>query len=226
MAPKLDILVADDEPSIRKGCKALLEGAGYSVRTARNGAETLKKYSEKRPDLVLLDVMMPGMNGKAACAELRKLDPMLPILLFTAMPSDVGAVDAFGFGADDYIDKAKSPEEILARIAAALRRLSAMSAARDAIPLGSTVVHLDKMTAEGPDGEHPLTKVEVSMLRLLSSERGRVFTYDEIMSAMHYPGYVGEDGAVHVAVHRLKQKLGPSGALITPERGVGYRLVP
>ena len=121
MASRAEILIAEDEPSARRGFRALFEGEGYAVRIARDGEEALAKFREHRPDAVLLDVMMPKMNGIAACSEIRKSDPLVPILFFTAMPSDVGAVRALGLGADDYIDKAKSPEELLARVAAMVR---------------------------------------------------------------------------------------------------------
>ena len=135
MASRAEILIAEDEPPARRGFRALFEGEGYAVRTARDGEEALAKFRESRPNVVLLDVMMPKMNGIVACAEIRKLDPLVPILFFTAMPSDVGAVRALGLGADDYIDKAKSPEELLARVAAALRRASAASPRTDALAL-------------------------------------------------------------------------------------------
>jgi len=224
MSEKADILVVDDERVVRNGCRSLLENAGYTVRTARDGSEALRKFSDRRPDLVLLDVMMPGMNGKFACAELRKADPLLPILLFTAMPSDVGAVDAFGFGADDYIDKAKSPEELLARIAAALRRSAAMRGAKDVLVLGSVTVDLGRQTFEGAaNGE--LTRSEALILRLLASERGRAFTHEELLSAERGDGYSGDERAVHSAVRRLKAKLGPAGELVASVYGIGYKLI-
>ena len=151
-----DILLADDEPVVRKTYRALFEGEGYSVRTARNGEEAVAMFAERRPDLVLLDVMMPRMSGTAACAAIRGSDPLVPILFFTAMPSDVGAVRALGFGADDYIDKAKSPEELLARVASALRRSRAAGtgAGKSApaprlgmLRIGSVSVNFAEMTA-------------------------------------------------------------------------------
>lgn len=224
MSAKADILVVDDERSVRSGCRSLLENAGYAVRTARDGSEALRKFADRRPDLVLLDVMMPGMNGRHACAELRRADPLLPILLFTAMPSDVGAVDAFGFGADDYIDKSKSPEELLARIAAALRRGAAMRGAKDVLALGSVTVDLGGQTFEGAaSGE--LTRSEALMLRLLASERGRAFTHEELLAAQRGEGYSGDERAVHSAVRRLKAKLGPAGGLVASVYGVGYKLI-
>ena len=220
-----EILIAEDELSACRGFRALFEGEGYAVRTARNGEEALAKFKDQRPDVVLLDVMMPKMNGIVACAEIRKLDPLVPILFFTAMPSDVGAVRALGLGADDYIDKAKSPEELLARVAAVLRRASAVHPRADVLSLGGVTVDFSTMTASGDGVSEELTKSESLFLRLLASERGRCFSFDEIFAALRGEGYVGDDNAVRCIAKRLKAKLGRAGELIANARGVGYKLV-
>ena len=224
--PRAEILIAEDEPSARRGFRALFEGEGYAVRTARDGEEALAKFRERRPDAVLLDVMMPKMNGIIACAEIRRSDPLVPILFFTAMPSDVGAVRALGLGADDYIDKAKSPEELLARVAAVLRRASVIASdKRDKLSLGGVTVDFATMTASGDGVSEVLTKSESLFLRLLASERGRCFSFDEIFAALRGEGYVGDDNAVRCIAKRLKAKLGRAGELISNARGVGYKLV-
>ena len=225
MVPRAEVLIAEDEPSARKGFRALFEGEGYAVRTARDGAEAVAKFLERRPDAVLLDVMMPKMNGIAACAEIRKSDPLVPILFFTAMPSDVGAVRALGLGADDYIDKAKSPEELLARVAAVLRRASAARPRADVLSLGGVTVDFATMTASGGGISEELTKSESLFLRLLAAERGKCFSFDEIFAALRGEGYIGDDNAVRCIAKRLKAKLGRAGELISNARGVGYKLV-
>ena len=224
--PRAEILIAEDEPSARRGFRALFEGEGYAVRTARDGEEALAKFRESRPDAILLDVMMPKMNGIIACAEIRRSDPLVPILFFTAMPSDVGAVRALGLGADDYIDKAKSPEELLARVAAVLRRASVIASdKRDKLSLGDVSVDFATMTASGDGISAELTKSEALFLRLLASERGRCFSFDEIFAALRGEGYIGDDNAVRCIAKRLKAKLGRAGELISNARGVGYKLV-
>ena len=224
--PRAEILIAEDEPSARRGFRALFEGEGYAVRTARDGEEALAKFRESRPDAILLDVMMPKMNGIIACAEIRRSDPLVPILFFTAMPSDVGAVRALGLGADDYIDKAKSPEELLARVAAVLRRASVIASdKRDKLSLGGVTVDFATMTASGDGVSEELTKSESFFLRLLASERGRCFSFDEIFAALRGERYVGDDNAVRCIAKRLKAKLGRAGELIANARGVGYKLV-
>lgn len=225
MVPRAEVLIAEDEPSARRGFRALFEGEGYVVRTARDGEDALAKFNERRPDAVLLDVMMPKMNGIAACAEIRKSDSLVPILFFTAMPSDVGAVRALGLGADDYIDKAKSPEELLARVAAVLRRASSARPRADVLSLGGVTVDFATMTAYGEGVSEELTKSESLFLRLLASERGKCFSFDEIFAALRGEGYVGDDNAVRCIAKRLKTKLGRAGELIANARGVGYKLV-
>ena len=225
MVPRAEVLIAEDEPSARRGFRALFEGEGYVVRTARDGEDALAKFNERRPDAVLLDVMMPKMNGIAACAEIRKSDPLVPILFFTAMPSDVGAVRALGLGADDYIDKAKSPEELLARVAAVLRRASSARPRADVLSLGGVTVDFATMTAYGEGVSEELTKSESLFIRLLASERGKCFSFDEIFAALRGEGYVGDDNAVRCIAKRLKTKLGRAGELIANARGIGYKLV-
>ena len=225
MALRAEILIADDEATARRGCRALFEGEGYEVRTARDGDEAVAKFRERRPDAVLLDVMMPKTNGIVACAEIRKSDPLVPILFFTAMPSDVGAVRALGLGADDYIDKEKSPEELLARVAAALRRANVSRPNGDVLSIGGVSVDFSTMTASGDGISAELTKSEALFLRLLSSERGKCFSFDEIFAALRGEGYIGDDNAVRCIAKRLKAKLGRAGELISNARGVGYKLV-
>lgn len=226
MARASDILIADDSRMIRLGYKSLFENAGYSVRTARDGAEALRKFSERRPDLVVLDVMMPGVNGPAACVEMRQLDPLVPILFVTAMPSDVGAVTSLGYGADDYIDKAKSKEELLARVAAALRRQSAVKTARGELRVGAMTFDCVNGVVSSSDGTSAeLTKSESALLRLLASDRGRVFTFDELFAALRGEGCRGDDNAMRCIAKHLKAKLGAAGELIVNVRGVGYKLL-
>ena len=203
MVPRAEVLIAEDEPSARRGFRALFEGEGYAVRTARDGEDALAKFNERRPDAVLLDVMMPKMNGIAACAEMRKSDPLVPILFFTAMPS----------------------EELLARVAAVLRRASAARPRADVLSLGDVTVDFATMMASGDGICEELTKSEALFLRLLASERGRCFSFDEIFAALRGEGYVGDDNAVRCIAKRLKTKLGRAGELIVNSRGVGYKLV-
>ncbi len=227
MTGKADILFADDDKVIRDAIRAVLRGDGYSVRTARDGDEALERFADRRPDLILLDVMMPRIGGIQVLEKIRETDPVVPILFFTAMPSEAGLVRALGLGADDYIDKTRPSSELLARISAALRRQAANAAANSVqtLRLGRLDVDLVRMTARGDGEDIQLTRHDAIILGLLASRRGSVFTFSEIAAALHGAGCTAEDSAAHSAVYRLKAKLGPAGSLIESERGVGYRLL-
>lgn len=223
------ILIADDERTARNSFKAVFEGEGYSVLLAKDGAEAVRLFTENSPDLVLLDVMMPKMNGLAACAEIRRLDAVTPILFFTAMPSDVSLVRGLGLGADDYIDKARSPEEFVARVRAALRRKEAIEAsarAGDVVVLGSVTVDLRKMTIDdGMGGIVSLTKSETLLLDAFNRARGKYLGNDELFSIIHGEDYSGDVNKVRSFVSTLKKKLGRAGDLIVNSYRSGYSLI-
>lgn len=223
-----EILLADDDRLARTSFKGLLESEGLSVRLAKNGEEAVAAFRAQHPDLVLLDVMMPKKNGIAACAEIRAMDPLTPIIFFTAMPSDVSLVRGLGMGADDYIAKDRSPEEFVARVRAALRRTTLKPAGADvpaSLQLGTTRVDPAVMIARHESGEAHLTRSEMLALRVLTDRRGSIASYAQFFSALGGEGYVGSEEAVGKLIRRLKGKLGRGGELIVCERGVGYRLL-
>lgn len=232
MGERKKLLVADDDAAIRKAYRILFASAGYAVATAKDGAEAVEKFAADAHDLVLLDVMMPRKNGLAACVEIRKIDPLVPILFFTAAPSEVSMVAALGLGADDYIEKDRSPDEFLARVASALRRSDSFEAAKragspDRVNVGGAFVDFARLTivpAGGGEAE-ALTRSEGVALKLLADSPGRFFTCAEILSAVRGDGYVGDDGAVRVLMSRVKRKMGRAGSLVVNSRGSGYKLV-
>ena len=226
-----EILIVDDERVLRDGLKALLAGEGFAVRTARDGEDALKKLSEKSSDLVLLDVMMPKMNGFKACEEIRKMRPTLPVIFLTAKDSEADQVRGIGLGADDYISKDAGEPVLLARINRALERAATFGesmAKREAQPirLGKVSVDPNSLIVSGPDGEVTrLSKTEVDILKLLDSDRGKFFSADRIIAALRGQGFACEDSLVYVNVSRLRRKLGPAGDLISSNRSAGYCLV-
>ena len=123
-----EILVVDDERAVRVGIKTLLSACGYAVRLARRGLQGLEMFRTRRPDLILLDVMMPGTTGFDVCREIRAEDPIVPIIFLTALESEANQVRALGLGADDYISKTAGEAELFARIRRALERTSAFKA--------------------------------------------------------------------------------------------------
>ena len=199
----MEILVVDDELAIRKGLAAMLEGAGYSVRTARDGIAALGVIHAQRPDLVLLDVMMPLMDGFKVCEEIRKRDRDLPIVFLTAKDADEDQVRGLEVGADDFVSKSSDSAVLLVRIRKALERAERL--------LGNVA----------PDN---LTKTEADIYRLLASVHGKYLTALEIFSAIRGEGYVGDEGNMRSHMSRLRSKL-PQGVTIDVMRGRGYALV-
>ena len=199
----MEILVVDDELAIRKGLAAMLEGAGYSVRTARDGIAALGVIHAQRPDLVLRDVMMPLMDGFKVCEEIRKRDRDLPIVFLTAKDADEDQVRGLEVGADDFVSKSSDSAVLLVRIRKALERAERL--------LGNVA----------PDN---LTKTEADIYRLLASVHGKYLTALEIFSAIRGEGYVGDEGNMRSHMSRLRSKL-PQGVTIDVMRGRGYALV-
>ena len=199
----MEILVVDDDLAIRKGLAAMLEGAGYSVRTARDGIAALGAVRARRPDLVLLDVMMPLMDGFAVCERIRQFDRDLPIVFLTAKDADEDQVRGLEVGADDFVSKSSDSAVLLVRIWKALERAERF--------LGNAA----------PDN---LTKTEADIYRLLASVHGKYLTALEIFSAIRGEGYVGDEGNMRSHMSRLRGKL-PQGVTIDVMRGRGYALV-
>ena len=221
-----EILIADDERIIREGMRAFLVGEGFSVRTARDGEDALKKFSERRPDLVLLDVMIPKMNGFHVCGEIRRTDRLVPILFLTAKDAEADQVRGLGLGADDYIAKSAGEPVLLARIRRALDRTQAVTASADVLRLGPVTVDFVRLrVCEGDRELALLTKTEGNILRFLASEWGIPRNGDEIIAVLRGDGFACEDGMLYTHLSRLRRKLGPAGNLLVNDRGSGYRLV-
>lgn len=222
------ILLVDDERSVRTGMARFLEGEGFEVETARDGVEALEKFSARAPDLVLLDVMMPRCNGFTACAEIRKLDPTVPIVFLTAMDSEAELVRALGLGADDFLSKSSGDAGKIARIRSALARHEAhrSMSGRRRVALGRITADIDSLTLS-EDGRivERLTKTEGDILSYLASRRGNIVSRGEIVDALRGEGFACEDGMLYVHVSNLRRKLGAAAALIVNERGAGYRLL-
>ena len=197
-----EILIVDDERMIRTGLAQLLSGAGFAVREARDGKSALAAVAELRPDLVLLDIMMPGMDGFEVCEKLLAADRDLPVVFLTAKDSEGDQVRGLEVGADDFLSKTVGEKVLLARVRKALARVKRLSA------------------SQAPSA---CTKTEADIYRLLSSARGKWFTYREIFNSIRGEGYYGDEGAVRTQMSRLREKL-PSGERIESKRGFGYAL--
>lgn len=226
-----EILIVDDERVLRESLKKDLEAEGFAVRTARDGAHALKMISEKRPDLVLLDVMMPKMNGFRCCEEIRRTDELLPVIFLTAKDSETDQVRGIGLGADDYISKDSCDALLFACIRRALARASktreklAEGSAR-LVRLGGIVADV-KSLGVTEDGREIgwLTKTEADILACLDAHRGETVSFDDIITDLRGNGFACEDAMLYAHMSRLRAKLGKAGDMIATVRGVGYRLI-
>lgn len=218
------ILIVDDERSIRVGLKALLEGEGYAVRLARDGDEALAQVAEARPDLLLLDVMMPKKNGFRTCAEIRNRDASLPIVFLTALDGEADEIRAMGLGADDYLPKTASSSLMLARIRRALERSSSSPAPMERLRLGAVTVNLTNGDVEWRGKKESLTESELNLLVLLYENRSRFLDKDALVSGLRGNGFSCVDSMIYSHVHNLRRKLGPAGDCIACDRNFGYRL--
>lgn len=220
-----EILIVDDERVLREGLKAMLSGEGFEVRTARDGEDALRKISERAPDLVLLDVMMPRMNGFRTCEEMRKADRTMPVIFLTAKDSEADQVRGIGLGADDYISKGAGESVLLARIRRALERAEDYDRPGEVLELGKVRVNFETLAVEHDGTKTLLTRTQGDILRLLSSAPGKFFSKDEIIVSLRGRGYACADGLVYSHVYNLRGKLGPAGGCIICDRRSGYKMV-
>ncbi len=216
------ILVIDDEPSITNLVSAYLKPEGYQVYTAADGPSGLKAARVFHPDIIILDVMLPGMDGIELLTRLRR-ESQVYVILLTARTEEMDKVVGLSVGADDYVTKPFSPRELTARVKAALRRIQA-GPASEAEVLAFRHVRLDAAARQVTVDERPieLTAVEFDMLRALAENRGRVISREQLLQKIWGGEYFGEIRVVDVHLGHIRQKLGRPD-LIATVRGVGYR---
>ena len=220
------ILVVDDEPQIRRIMRTTLTGAGYELDDAKTGEEALEKVREFRPDLVLLDINMPGMGGMAACREIRQ-DPNVAIIMLTVRNTEQDKVAALDAGADDFIVKPFSTPELLARIRAALRRVPAAAhTLPQKIQAGKLVIDFAARTVSNGVTTSHLTPKELDLLRYLTQNRAEAVPHRELLQAVWGPDYGDEVEYLRVFIKNLRKKLEPNPdapEYITTEPRIGYR---
>jgi len=225
--PPRHLLVVDDEPDIRELLEYNLTKNGFSVRSVATGEEALREAKDRPPDCILLDLMLPGLDGLEVCKKLRA-EPRtqtVPILMTTAKGEEADVVVGLELGADDYIPKPFSPRVLLARLKAVLRRHEAASAdERGAIvEYGPLHIDLDRHEATVAGEQIALTALEMRILAALARSPGRVFTRYQIVEATQGVGVGVTDRSVDVHIVSLRRKLGDASDLIETVRGVGYR---
>ena len=224
--PKQKILVLDDEEDILELVRYNLEKEGFLVSCALTGEDALHKAKNDPPDLLLLDLMLPGMDGLDVCREF-KTEPTtnrVPIVMLTAKGEDADIVTGLELGADDYITKPFSPRVLLARIKVVLRRRKREEPEKDAVLKIHSLLINPARHEVLVDGESmTLTATEFKILHFLARRPGWVFTRDQIIRAVKGHDYPVTERSVDVQVVGLRKKLGPAGDLIETVRGVGYR---
>ena len=222
----MKILVVDDEPMLVKGIRFNLQSEGYEVITGSDGLEALQLVQEKNPDLVILDVMMPNMDGMTACSKIRE-SSNVPIILLTAKTDDMDKLMGFDHGADDYITKPFSMRELLARVKANIRRRSLDAGTKgvneNALKLGDVSIDRASMTVTKGGQPVEVTQKEYDLLVCLLSEPGKVYSREELMEKVWNYDYFGDVRTVDVRIANLRKKLGLGDAIRTISKA-GYRL--
>ena len=227
-----DILVADDTRSIRTALSILLEEAGHTVRLASNGEDALEEYRKRRPDLLLLDVMMPKKNGYQVLTQIRRGDPLLPVMFLSAKGSPADVALGLDLGSDDYLPKPFDNEVLLSRINAIFRRLNAHASSQrmpddSVFSIGSFRVDPARhMLVDGTGHEEPLLQREIEILRILVARPGEVVDRNRIFDEIWGYDYSGTTRTLDQYMTQLRKKLGAEGDCIETVRGSGYRYVP
>jgi two-component system alkaline phosphatase synthesis response regulator PhoP len=218
------ILVIDDEPSITKLVSAYLKPEGYEVFIASDGNAGLKAARVYKPDLIILDVMLPGMDGVELLSRLRRESDVYVIML-TAKTEETDKIVGLSVGADDYVTKPFSPRELVARVKAALRRIetgSGSSGERGVLSFKHIRIDVDARKVSVDEDPIELTAVDFDLLKNLAENRGRVLSREQLLEKVWGSEYFGEIRVVDVHLGHVRQKLGRDD-LIATVRGIGYR---
>ena len=219
------ILVVDDEPHIVELLRLYLEREGYAVVTATDGPTAVDLHRRTGPDLVVLDLMLPGMDGFEVCRAIRR-DADTPVLMLTARSDDVDAIVGLELGADDYVTKPFNPRALVARVKAILRRSDGSVRAGRPIEVGT--LRIDPRRREASVGDRALTlrAREFDLLAALAREAGVVLTRDQLLEDVWGTDFPGETRTVDVHVAEVRKQLADDGPVIETVRGIGYRLIP
>ncbi len=216
------ILLVDDEPEILEICRDYLKASNFDVLTARDGAQGLSSARREKPDLIVLDLMMPEMDGIEVCRAIRH-ESNVPIIMLTARVEEADKLIGLELGADDYMTKPFSPRELVARVKVVLRRASGDSTA-EVIRVGS--VSLDRNHYEVQIGKRilSLTPTEFEIMATLMSQPGRIFSRHQLLNAAHGVAFESYERAIDSHIRNLRHKLEPDELIFTVH-GVGYKFL-
>jgi DNA-binding response OmpR family regulator len=225
MPPMKTILVVDDEPKITQLARDYLEHAGFAVLVAGDGEAALVAVRQRHPDLVVLDLGLPGLDGLDVTRELRR-GSAIPIVMLTARDDELDKLLGLELGADDYLTKPFSPRELVARVRAVLRRSEAATAPSDLIRAGDVILDVPRMRAEVAGRVVELTATEFGLLRTLTASPGRIFTRSQLLDEIRGVAFESYERAIDSHIKNLRRKLEPDPReprYVLTVYGVGYR---
>jgi two-component system, OmpR family, KDP operon response regulator KdpE len=217
------ILVVDDDEALLRALRIGLSARGYEVELARSGAEGVTQSSLAQPDVIVLDLGLPDMDGVDVCRRVRQFSAV-PIIVLSATAGEERKVAALDLGADDYITKPFGMAELEARLRVALRRGPRPSDSPSELVVGDLTVDLVHHMARVGDRDLDLTAKEFDLLVFLARHAGKVCTHHMILAGVWGPGYGSESQYLRVYAHRLRRKLGDAGTMLRTQPGVGYQL--
>ncbi len=218
------VLIVDDEPQARRVLRTALVAHGFEVNEAVSGEEAVQKLREEPPDVILLDLKMPGMGGLEACREIRA-SSQVPVIVVSAKKSEKNRTEAFEAGADQYVAKPCGIQELVARIRAVRRRVDSLRS--PVLVLGDVEVNFETHEVQRKDGVVHLTAKEFRLLHCLASRAGEVLSHRHILQAVWGPDYGNEVEYLRVFINQLRKKIEPDPASPTyllTEPSTGYRL--
>ena len=225
MSHKKLILIADDEVAIHDSLRLYLQREGYEVYSVFRGTDVMEAFQRMRPDLVILDIMMPGRSGTEVCADIRAVS-MTPVIILTAKGEEADRLLGFALGADDYIVKPFSPREIVSRIRVIFRRINSLETAQEKneLQIGNTRINLSRYEV-CVDGEKVVfSPKEVEILHLMAAHLNQVFTREQLLDHIWGYEYIGDTRTVDVHIKRLREKIKDHETWsIATVWGIGYK---
>jgi len=221
------ILIAEDDPSISIGLKDLLESEGYTAHCAHNGNQAVSMYRQTQPDCIILDIMMPEKNGYEVCSEIRKTDPVTPIIMLTAKSEEIDKVLGLEIGADDYITKPFSIRELTARVKAVIRRnINTIPLSAGTLEFGDVKIDLKNYSVKKGSETFRLSHRETELLKLLHTNKNSPLTRDYILESVWGVKYEGTTRTLDQHIAKLRGKIENDPAVpeyIITVHGIGYK---